>query len=69
MALQVVVDVVSSSRRPRRRAGQVLALQVVVDVASSSMRPAAVRRPGASAAGRGDRGLRFAAVAGALAGM
>ena len=50
-----------------RRAGQVLALQVMVDVASSSRRPPAVRWPGASAAGRGDRGLQFTVVGGAPA--
>ncbi|WP_429927025.1 hypothetical protein [Achromobacter xylosoxidans] len=54
----------------QRRAGQALALQVVVvDVVSSARRAPAARPPGASAAGRGDRRLRFAALAGALASM
>jgi len=45
----------------------VLVLQVVVDVVTSAWQPPAVRCPGASAAGRGDRGLQFAVVGGAPA--
>lgn len=66
-ALAVVTLAPRSRLGAGRRAGQVLSLQVVVDVASNSRRPpTAVRWPGGSAAGRGDRGLQLAAVTGAL---
>ena len=58
LALQVMLDVAISSRRPpAARWRQALAPQVMVDVTSSLRRPPAARRPRAGVAARDNLGV------------